>query len=75
MADFLPVILEMRQGLVDKCARLTPISSRSEQEDYFNSLVHYRKIFQKYVASHSEELHKAIQKAHTNVIMLDKIDG
>lgn len=66
---------DMRQGLVEKCNRLTPLSSRSEQEDYLKSLMHYRRVFQTYVAIHSEELHKAIEKAHTNVIMLDKVDG
>jgi hypothetical protein len=75
MEDFFPVLVEMRKGLTEKCARLTPISSRSEQEDYFNSLIHYRKIFNNFVSQHSQDLQKAIEKAHTNVIMLNKVDG
>ncbi len=72
MEDFLPVILEMRKGLAEKCARLTPTSSLKEQEDYLNSLYHYKKIFQTYSARHNEDVFKAIEKAYKNVRSLQE---
>jgi hypothetical protein len=73
MADFLPVILEMRKSLAEKCDRLTPQSSKSEQEDYLKSLQHYKKIFQSYSARHNEDLSIAIEKAMKNVNSM--VDG
>jgi hypothetical protein len=75
MQDFLPVIAEMHKGLLLKCNSITPTSGKAAYEDYFKSLLHYRKIFQTYVARHSEELHVAIEKAHKNTLMFDKVDG
>ena len=72
MEDFLPVLVEMRKGLTEKCARLTPTSSLKEQEDYLNSLYHYKKIFTKFCESHNEDLYKATDKAYKNVRSLQE---
>jgi hypothetical protein len=68
--DFIFVLIEMHKGLVVKRDKLTPLSSKIEQEDYLKSLQHYKKIFQTFSARINEELYLAIEKAHKNIFEL-----
>ena len=68
--DFIVVLIEMHNGLIEKREALTPLSSKSAQEDYLKSLQHYKKIFQTFSARINEELYLAIEKAHKNIFWL-----
>ena len=64
----------MRKTLIDKCNKLTPSSTLDQQQEYLNSLYHYKVVFTKFSEKHNEELFKAIDKTYMNVrqIIMDK---
>jgi len=70
--ELLPTILEMRKNLALQCERLSAQSSLKEQEAYFASLCHYKKIWIKFVERTNDELFKASDKAYKNIRSLQE---
>jgi hypothetical protein len=62
--DHLETIIEMRKTLSAMNERLNSYSKQEDYQRYYDSLLHYQRVLNKYLNKANEELNTAIEKAY-----------
>ena len=62
--DHLETIIEMRKTLGAMNERLNSSSKQEDYQRYYDSLMHYQRVLNRYMLKANDELQQAIEKAY-----------